>query len=776
MSSRKQPEWHVPQGTYRTGLVVSNSMTSRKDEFVPAEGKQVKWYICGPTVYDSSHLGHARTYLSFDIIRRILEDYFGYDVQVCMNITDIDDKIIIRARKNYLFDRYAKKVAALAKISDEEKKVFSDAMLEYIDALVAKHAKIDAEIKSGKRNVKEATPELNLAAEKLEKARVLSASLAASLAALTDGASAKSLLEALNDPLCDYLDVREGKLVEAETLNRISKEHAAYYEAEYLADMKALGIKTPDTLTRVTEYVPEVIEMCQRIIANGFAYEANGSIYFDVAAFDAAKDHHYAKLVPGAYGNQELLAEGEGSLSTGEASEKRSPNDFALWKASKAGEPVWNSPWGLGRPGWHIECSAMAGNVLGKNLDIHAGGCDLRFPHHDNELAQSEAYFNSPQWVNYFLHTGHLHIDNLKMSKSLKNFITIREMLALHPARQVRMLFLLQSWDNNMNFQRIDTMKEVNAKEKHFREFFLRVEQVIGERTMAKGMANEHWNPKDTELGAAVTAAQAGVHKALLDNFDTATTMKCLSELVTQSNSYMEKNTEKKAFLLKKAAVFVTRILRVFGIVEGNQEFGFDVVESSASSSSSAVNARDVARPYVAALVDFRKLVRDLAKKSGEAGAALLRATDDLRDEIMPKLDVKISDDGEFGFVFQDRAELEKERAERLAGEEAARRAKLTSLLARKEKDLAKWKESAESASDLIARRYFVRLENADSAIPEKDTTGKDVSKSAGKNIKKDWTKQETANKKYLDELAAKPTFLTDLEAEVQSLKAQLGL
>merc|ERR1719238_482360 len=148
------------------------------------------------------------------------------------------------------------------------------------------------------------------------------------------------------------------------------------------------------------------------------------------------------------------MAEGEGALSAAKAGEKKSPNDFALWKFSKPGEPAWPSPWGPGRPGWHIECSVMASEVLGENMDIHAGGCDLKFPHHDNELAQAEAYWGHHQWVNYFLHCGHLHIKGLKMSKSLKNFITIRQALddlKVSP-RQMRLLFLANPWEKSMNF------------------------------------------------------------------------------------------------------------------------------------------------------------------------------------------------------------------------------------------------------------------------------------------------------------------------------------
>lgn len=145
-----------------------------------------------------------------------------------------------------------------------------------------------------------------------------------------------------------------------------------------------------DCLTRVSEYVPENVAFITKIVDSGFAYESNGSVYFDVAKFDSQPDHHYAKLVPEAFGNQSALKEGEGDLTTSGAGEKRSENDFALWKVSKPGEPSWESPWGRGRPGWHIECSVMASEILGKSIDIHSGGVDLKFPHHDNELAQAE--------------------------------------------------------------------------------------------------------------------------------------------------------------------------------------------------------------------------------------------------------------------------------------------------------------------------------------------------------------------------------------------------
>ena len=214
------------------------------------------------------------------------------------------------------------------------------------------------------------------------------------------------------------------------------REISRHYETSFLDDMKRLNVALPDVITRVTEYMGdengeygEIVEFIEKIIENGYAYESGGSVYFDVEKYIKEPNHTYAKLDPTKVGDAKLQAEGEGALADTEAV-KRDPKDFALWKKSKPNEPKWKSPWGDGRPGWHIECSAMAASIFKTYpLDIHSGGIDLKFPHHDNEIAQSEAYYCCNNWINNFWHCGHLHIDGLKMSKSLKNFITIKHIL-----------------------------------------------------------------------------------------------------------------------------------------------------------------------------------------------------------------------------------------------------------------------------------------------------------------------------------------------------------
>ena len=272
------------------------------------------------------------------------------------------------------------------------------------------------------------------------------------------------------DILLPYLDSLHGFNIDAED-HSIFTKLTRKFEDRFTEDMRALNCLDPDIVTRVTECVPQIVDFVKRIQDNGFAYTtSDGSVYFDIDAFEAAQNH-YARLEPWNRNNADLLADGEGSLAK-KTSEKKSDADFALWKSSKPGEPSWPSPWGKGRPGWHIECSAMASDKLGSRMDIHSGGIDLAFPHHDNELAQSEAFWldksheHEHQWVNYFMHMGHLHIQGSKMSKSLKNFTTIKVALSGGDwtPRGLRIVFLRGGWREGIEITD-DTMKAGSAWE-----------------------------------------------------------------------------------------------------------------------------------------------------------------------------------------------------------------------------------------------------------------------------------------------------------------------
>jgi cysteinyl-tRNA synthetase len=295
--------------------------------------------------------------------------------------------------------------------------------------------------------------------------------------------------------MCAMLDYKLGNTIKG-------SDHAIFtsltqeYEKSFFRDMKELNVLLPDEITRVTEYVPMIVEYVQRIVQNKFAYAtSDGSVYFDIQAFEAA-GYPYARLQPENRGDKALQADGEGALIR-KTSEKRSDADFALWKASKPGEPSWPSPWGDGRPGWHIECSAMASATLGKQMDIHSGGIDLAFPHHDNELAQSEAYYKDSEkspWVNYFLHMGHLSIQGSKMSKSLKNFTTIKAALERKDwtSRSLRITFLSGSWKDGIEIT--DELASAGAGwEDKVDNFFINARELV----TSEGAARD-WHSRTT--------------------------------------------------------------------------------------------------------------------------------------------------------------------------------------------------------------------------------------------------------------------------------------
>jgi len=272
------------------------------------------------------------------------------------------------------------------------------------------------------------------------------------LTAAAEAIKQNQILGGADEILLPYLDSLYKETVDAKD-HKTWTDVTEYWEDQFMGDMDALNVLRPDTITRVTAYVPQIAEFVDKIIQKGFAYEADGSVYFDIAAFEGA-GNTYARLRPQSKNDKELQEEGEGSLGKSLGG-KRGAGDFALWKKSKAGEPSWPSPWGEGRPGWHIECSVMASDVLGSQMDIHSGGVDLAFPHHDNELAQSEAYYcehgHEHSWVKYFLHMGHLSISGSKMSKSLKNFQTIRDALKTdYTPRSMRIIFLFGRWNQGV--------------------------------------------------------------------------------------------------------------------------------------------------------------------------------------------------------------------------------------------------------------------------------------------------------------------------------------
>ncbi|XP_026747032.1 cysteine--tRNA ligase, cytoplasmic [Trichoplusia ni] len=719
MSKRSQPSWSPPaRKERRPVLKLYNSLTRQKEEFVCNGGNRINWYSCGPTVYDASHMGHARSYISFDILRRVMANYFGYDILYVMNITDIDDKIIKRARQHHLFEKYVGENKSLNCIIDD-----ATSVVNYYETVVKETTDPD------KKNAMQKTLDCIASAVKTLKSAVEGNDDATITNAKTE------LLQSAKSPISEWLDSQRGATV---TDNAIFTALPRYWENEFHKDMKALNVLPPDVLTRVSEYVPQIVSFIEKIIANGLAYESNGSVYFSVNEFDSKEKHHYARLVPEAYGDTKSLQEGEGDLSD-DTSEKRSPNDFALWKASKAGEPSWESPWGAGRPGWHIECSAMAADVFGDNLDIHTGGVDLKFPHHDNELAQSEAHFDRPGWVNYFLHTGHLTIAGCKMSKSLKNFITISEALQRHTARQLRIGFLMHGWKETLDYSD-NTMDMAIQTEKMFNEFFLTVKDAL--RSGYDEGCGGVWDAEEQQLSAKLTSVKEQVHAALCDNIDTRSALDALRELVGAAHVYLRRTQPRSSPLLAAAARYVTDILHIFGAIEGPRGgIGFPVADANSA------GLEETVMPYLEALSAFRLRVRTAAREA--AAPAVLALCDALRDQQLPALGVRLEDKPDRTIVkLVSKEELMKEREEKNRLEAEKQKKKLELLEAQR----AKEEQKKIPPSEMFKREADKYSKFDDKGLPTHDHEGKELSKGLVKKLQK---LQQAQEKKYNEYLAS---------------------
>ena len=416
-------------------MQIYNSLTRKKEEFKPIHEGKAGIYACGPTVYNYFHIGNARPFITFDVLRRQLERE-GYQVTFVQNFTDIDDKMIRRANE-------------------------------------------------------------------------------------------------------------EGITV---------RELADRFIAEYYVDAKALGIRPATVHPKATEHIAEIIQLITRLIDNGHAYATpSGDVYYRVSAFPG-----YGKLSGQNMEDRETGASERLNVET----DKESPEDFTLWKAQKPGEPAWDSPWGKGRPGWHIECSAMSMKYLGETFDIHCGGKDLLFPHHENEIAQSEGA-TGKKYVNYWMHNGFINVDNQKMSKSLNNFFTVRDIAKEYDLEAVRLFMLSAHYRSPINFSR----EQIEAANASLNRLY------TARNSLRFQIENGEDRPLNAEEEAFVERLKSYEKRfddAMDDDMNTADALGAIFELVKDANVTVREGVSRKA--AKAALDSLEAICDVLGLLSKKED------------------------------------------------------------------------------------------------------------------------------------------------------------------------------------------------------------
>jgi cysteinyl-tRNA synthetase len=452
-------------------MKIYNSLTRKKEEFTPISDGKIGMYVCGPTVYDEPHIGHARSAYIFDVIRRYFA-YKGYEVKFVRNVTDVDDKIIEKARKG-------------------------------------------------------AGPDLVSATKDISK---------------------------------KYLD-------------------------SYHRDMDLLGILKPDEEPKATEYITKMIKFIERLIERGAAYAAEGDVYFDIKK---AKD--YGKL-----SNQNIEKMEVGSrIAPGE--KKKDPLDFALWKKAKEGEPSWPSPWGEGRPGWHIECSVMSSDILGGEFDIHGGGIDLIFPHHENEIAQSEGAGN--KFARYWIHNGLLTINSEKMAKSLGNFISIQDFIAEYKDPDyLKLLFLNTHYKHPVDYTK-EKISEMKAQKERFLILLGKLDRICGTEVIhsSRGRLNVPYSVDNLAFKGRFEAAMD-------DDFNSPMALAALFDLASYANKVMQGKDEFTPDEKKELLDIKNMIVDLGGVFSLKLAESLEEVELSEKEIAKLIGERNAAR----AAKDFKK-------------------------------------------------------------------------------------------------------------------------------------------------------------------------
>jgi len=416
-------------------LKLYNSLTRKKEEFVPVEDGKVKMYVCGMTVYSDAHIGHARTYFAFDVIRRYLE-YKGYNVTYVQNITDVDDKIIDAANS------------------------------QGIDAL----------------------------------------------------------------------------------------EYSKQYTEKCLKDLDDLGIRRADIYPKASETISDMIEMIKEIIENGYGYESDGDVYFSVEKF---KDY-------GNLSGQKLEDLIKGARIKPD-DKKESSLDFALWKSVKPGEPSWDSPWGKGRPGWHIECSAMSGKYLGLPFDIHGGGMDLRFPHHENEIAQAESA-TGKKFAKYWLHIGLLTVEGEKMSKSLGNIINVKDLIKDYDPEVIRFFFAQAHYRSPPDFSK-KGLKNAKKGLERINRLIEKLEELSSDKKTLE-VDIDSLNLEEKNYFESIKKFKSDFEEAMDDDFNTPQAISIIFDFVNTSNRFIEENKFEKLSLVKLSLNTIKELAKVLSLFQ----------------------------------------------------------------------------------------------------------------------------------------------------------------------------------------------------------------
>ena len=434
-----------------------NTLTRKKEEFVPITPGEVKMYVCGPTVYNYFHIGNGRTFIVFDTVRRYLE-FKGYDVKFVQNFTDIDDRMITKANEE----------------------------------------------------------------------------------------------------------------------NTTVKEVGDRFIAEYYKDADNLNIERAIYNPRATEYINDVIEFVKELINKEYAYEVCGDVYFRTRKF---KD--YGKL------SGQNLDELRKGVRINVDERKEDPLDFAIWKAQKPGEPGWDCPWGKGRPGWHIECSCMAKKILGDTIDIHAGGMDLYFPHHENEIAQSEA-LTGKKFSNYWMHSAYININNQKMSKSLNNFFTAREVLAEYDVDTIRFFMLSAHYRIQINFSK-ELLEAAKASVERLYNAISNLESLYEE------VETEEMNQNEIEYLKSLDKYKEEFIEKMDDDFNTADAITVLFKLTKDTNINITNKSSKE--LVTKALELIRILGNVLGILQKSTKTNLeDEIEKLIEERQNARKNKDFAK------------------------------------------------------------------------------------------------------------------------------------------------------------------------------------